>query len=139
MNRVYVEYEKLEEVKYGMWSDVNDLCHFTDLAHKLLKDYVLLGEVMIDVVNSWKFSCINALTDELINQRAWLGQAACAYKYNIPEDLTRKAWSRLTKNEKLLANKQADRAIEYWNENYWIKSKKLSGSMEEQMLLKWNP
>ena len=135
MNRVYVNYHLLEEVKCGMWSDTKDRKKQLKLAVNLLSDQMSLGNAMMKVVREWRQSCLNSLTDDFLNKRAWIGQAACAYKHNIPEDITRKAWGEINKNERTLANKQADRAIEYWYYHNNYKSKTLRGSVGEQMLL----
>ena len=47
---------------------------------------------MVYVVENWKYSCENSLTDRFLNRRAWLGQAACAHAINCPENITRKCY-----------------------------------------------
>lgn len=95
-----------------------------EMAIEFTGDYKLYGSFMEKVVNDWEFSCENALTDPGLNKRAWVGHAACAMALSCPEEITRKAWGRLSSEQQLLANKEADRAIRIWNENY-IKSKGL--------------
>jgi len=70
------------------------------------------------VTVEWPNSCINALTDYNLNRKAWIGHAACALALRCPEDITRQAWGLLTNEQRILANHQADRAIQSWEMRY---------------------
>lgn len=122
-----------EEVAHNMWGDVEDKKHSLDVAIGFTSDHKLYGSYMRRVCNEWPISCENALTDPHLNQKAWVGHAAVALAHNIPEDITRLAWAYLTDEQKHLANKEAERAIEAWKERY-IESKGIHGAMGEQML-----
>ena len=100
--------------------------HFTS-------NHKLYGKWMNKVIIDWPVSCENALTDRHINKKAWIGHAAAAYALFIPENITRKAWRELTDEQKYLANKQAERAIQSW-QNMYIESKKLCENMEGSLL-----
>lgn len=73
---------------------------------------------MKNVVDNWPYSCEANLTASVINHQAWLGHAGCAFNHDAPEDLTRLAWSTLTKEQQDLANLAADEAKAYWMEKY---------------------
>lgn len=73
---------------------------------------------MKNVVDNWPYSCEANLTASVINHQAWLGHAGCAFNHDAPEDLTRQAWSMLTRDQQDLANKAADEAKEYWIGKY---------------------
>ena len=132
-NRVWHPYEKWEEVKFGMWSQVKDRTGMYKEAVIFTGNHVLYGSYMFRVINEWPVSCENALTDYFMNRKAWIGHAASALAIGCPEDITRKAWKELSYEQQYLANKEASRAIRTWENNY-IESKKLRKSVGEQML-----
>lgn len=134
LNRVYHDFRDWEEVKYNMWGKVKDRKQLLYKAITFTSNHVLYGSYMMRVANEWPISCENALTDNLLNKKAWMGHAACALALKCPEDITRLAWSYLTDEQQFLANLEAKRAIEHWQINY-IKSKSLHQFMEEPMLL----
>lgn len=107
-----------EEVANNMWGEVLDQNQALQTAIAFTSDHKLYGSFMKKVCNEWPVSCENALTDPYLNQKAWLGHAAVAMAHNIPEDITRKAWGYLTDEQKLLANKEAEREILLWKERY---------------------
>jgi hypothetical protein len=74
-------------------------------------------------VNEWPISCEQNLTASVINHQAWLGHAGCAINHDAPEDLTRLAWSMLSKEQQDLANLAADRVKDYWKAIYVEKLK----------------
>lgn len=119
--RVYHPYWDWEEIDYGMWGAVSDRKLWIKRAIAFTGDHQKYGRFMMRVVNEWSISCENALTDQNINRKAWIGHAACALAIGCPEDITREAWRHLTNEQRTLANKEADRAIQTW-ENSYIKS-----------------
>ncbi|MDB4261381.1 hypothetical protein N9878_00800 [bacterium] len=76
---------------------------------------------MIKVVIAWKYSCEHNLSNISSNRQAWIGHAACAMAFNCPEDIVRAAWGHLSDEQRVQANKQADKAILHWEENYGVK------------------
>lgn len=131
--RVYRDYREWEEIKFNMWGKVKNKELMLKKAIEFTGNHILYGQYMIKVANEWHVSCENALTDNLINKRAWIGHAACAMHLKCPEDITRLAWKYLTYEQQFLANIEADRAIEHWTLNY-IKSKSLHKPLETKML-----
>jgi len=121
-----------------MWGSVDDKSTALHEAIKFTGDHKLYGSYMIKVVEQWKYSCENHLTDQNINRRAWVGHAACAMALSCPEDLTRKAWGYLTDEQRFLADREADSAIELWEELY-IKDKGIRENVDGQMLFRWTP
>jgi hypothetical protein len=136
-SRVYHPYWDWEEIDFNMWGTVENKKVWLNRAIKFTGDYLKYGRFMMRVVNEWPVSCENALTDASLNQRAWVGHAACALAIGCPESITREAWGHLTNEQQLLANNQADRAIACWKINY-AKSKGLFGNLEESMLFEWD-
>lgn len=116
-----------------MWGTVENRKRFLKKAIEFTSDHQKYGRFMMRVVNEWKISCENALTDYSLNRRAWVGHAACALAIGCPEDITREAWGHLTDEQQFLANAQADRAIQYWEINY-SQSNGLQEDMEGTLL-----
>jgi len=136
--KIYHPYWLWEENKFNMWGSVDDKSTALHEAIKFTGDHKLYGSYMIKVVEQWKYSCENHLTDQNINRRAWVGHAACAMALSCPEDLTRKAWGYLTDEQRFLADREADSAIELWEELY-IKDKGIRENVDGQMLFRWTP
>lgn len=131
--RVYHPIWLWEEVEANMWGEVKNKSIALRRAIAFTGDHKLYGRFMMRVVNEWKYSCENALTDYSLNRKAWVGHAACALAKGIPEDITRQAWGKLTDEQRLLANKEAERAIQHWEHNY-AKSIGLCPDMEDALL-----
>lgn len=122
-----------EEIETNMWGDVKNKPAWLDKAVRFTSDHVLYGRFMVKVVNCWPVSCENWLTDYSVNRKAWVGHAACAMAINCPEKITREAWGLLTDEQRELANRQANRAIQMWEYNY-AKSKGIRIDMDEPLL-----
>lgn len=117
--RVYHHYLDWEEIDSNMWGSVTNKQKYLEKAIEFTGDHKKYGRFMQKVVDTWKVSCENALTDYSLNRRAWVGHAACALALGCPESITREAWGKLTDEQQLLANKEADRAIKLWENNYF--------------------
>lgn len=101
-----------------MWGDVPNRRIALQRAVIFTGNHRLYGRYMQRVTIEWPNSCINALTDYNLNRKAWIGHAACALALRCPEDITRQAWGLLTDEQRILANRQADRAIQSWEMRY---------------------
>jgi len=124
-----------EETEHNMWGKVEDRRAYLSQAVKFTGNHVMYGRYMRRVVEEWPISCENAFTDPHLNHRAWLGHAACALFFRCPEDIVRDAWRFLTDEQKLLANKEADRAISAWRRAY-IKDREVHRDLDEPMLFR---
>lgn len=136
-DRVYLPYWDWEEIDHNMWGSVANRSAATRSAVEFTSDHKLYGRFMMRVIKEWPISCENALTDYSINRKAWVGHAAVALARGIPEDITRLAWGKLTDEQRLLANKEAERAIRFWEYNY-AKGRGLHKEMGGQVLLEWD-
>jgi len=134
--RVWHPYTEWEETKFNMWGNVADKKEWIDKAIEFTSDHSEYGKYMKRVVREWPISCENALTDENLNKKAWIGHAACALAMRCPEYIVRKAWGYLTNEQQLLANREATHAIAEWSIDY-SKSQGLCNEMGEQMLFDW--
>ena len=122
-----------EELHHGQWDAPVKGKRQLSQAIEFTGNHKLYGEYMQRVVNEWPISCENALTDYSLNRRAWIGHAACALAHRLPESIVRIAWGKLTDEQRLLANKQADAAISRWEQNY-AKTIGLSEDLEKSLL-----
>ena len=124
VKQIYHPYWKWECYNNGMWSKVS-----LDKEQEIIEraiiftgNYIEYGNAMIDVVNNWHYSLEHHLTDNSINQRAYIGHAACNYKFGWAEYLVRAAWNKLDPNQQRLANAAADSAIELWKNKRYAKT-----------------
>lgn len=118
LKRVWVPIESWEELQWNMWGEVSNRQRYLERAVIFTGNHRLYGRYMNRVVQEWPNSCLNALTDQSLNRRAWIGHAACALALHCPEDVTRQAWGVLNHEQRLLANRAADRAIQSWEMRY---------------------
>jgi hypothetical protein len=120
MKQIYEEYQKWEDYNAGMYAlnDVRDKDILVFNAVSLLSNPNLFYETMQKLIIDWKVSTDVNLSNKNQNRRAWLGAAACMYKYKVPEYLTRVAWGLLNKEVQDTANNIANKIIlEYERQN----------------------
>lgn len=118
MDRIYHEYKLWEDYNNGMYS-MNDVLDKDKIAFNcvsLLSDVKLFNEVCLLVLDNWKYSSDVNLSNAGKNRRAWLGAAACSYKYKAPEYVTRIAWGLLNKDIQDRANNVAESIIKIYEE-----------------------
>lgn len=120
MKQVYHPYQKWEDFTSGMWRKetkeyeermLQEIIEFTGDCNKY-------GDAMLRVIKEWQISCEHNLTNKGINQKAWVGHAACCIEKHYPEYLVRQAWGMLTEQQRIDANKRADYAIKQWVIDY---------------------
>jgi hypothetical protein len=131
--QIYHPVQQWEDIAHNMWGKVADRNAYTQRAIQFTGNHLEYGLYMLRVCDEWPISTENAFTDPHLNHRAWLGHAACALAFNCPEDIVRQAWSYLTDEQKLLANKEASRAIAGWRRAY-IKDRGLRHDVAAEML-----
>lgn len=114
--QIFHHYKKWECYQNGMWR-VESKEYSEKVLPEIIKFtgcYKSYGQSMFDVIDNWKYCIEHHLTDNSINQRAYIGHAACNYKFKWPEYLVRIAWNQLSHDQQCKANKMADNAIEYF-------------------------
>lgn len=114
IERIYHPYWMWEEVKFNMWGTVSNKFEMLEWAIEFTGDAEEYGSWMMKVVSDWNCSCEHNLSNKTQNRKAWIGHAACAYANKCPEDIVRKAWSHLSEDQQIKANKKADEAIAAW-------------------------
>lgn len=114
--RVWTHYKDWEDYKAGLYKmeceDENLLC---DKSIKLLADTKKFTEIMELMALDWKVAWITNLSDTSQNRQAWLGQAACCYNHNAPDYITKRAWWLLTEQQRIEANKTAQKQIDLYD------------------------
>ncbi len=79
---------------------------------KLFRSEYRTIRAMSSVIRKWKHATEHNLTNGSINKIAWLGQAACCYRFRAPDFITKKAWWNLPKEVRNRADKNAKDLIE---------------------------
>jgi hypothetical protein len=87
-------------------------------AYDILTSPVILEDAMRYVATYWIYSSEHNLTNKQRNRQAWLGQAACCWLVHATENSTKQAWSRMTDQQRDVANKVADKIISEWENEY---------------------
>jgi hypothetical protein len=118
MDQVFHHYETWEEYKAGMWRNPTstEINKMLPEAIKFTGNHVVYGQAMMNVLEAWPISCEHNLSNATQNRRAWIGHAAACCKKGFPESVTRLAWGHLSNKQQELANEQADKAIDAWEE-----------------------
>lgn len=78
-----------------------------------LRDTDAFSEALENILEKWPYSCEHNLTNEKLNRVAWMGQAALAYKHNIPAHC-RSGFRLLTEEEQKAADAVALKYINRW-------------------------
>ncbi len=118
-DRIYHTFDKWEAVDYGFYDQSHKTMTKKQCEYKykqLLSDEKKFSEVLDKVLSEWKHSCEHNLTNKSMNRIAWLGQAAVAYKYNVPSKYS-SGWQLLTEEEQEKANIVAFEQLNRWLKN----------------------
>lgn len=115
MERIYHRYEIWEDYKNGMYNESKEgrTERVREAAH-ILGTPTLCEKAMRKVINEWLICTEYNLSNIGVNRKAWLGQAACSCYANIHEDETREAWGIMTEEQRVMANRIAQRLIDKW-------------------------
>lgn len=112
MNQFFTHYENWEDYKNGMYygtlnRDEEQIVN----AKKILSDPSTFKNILVDLIKQWPVASKVNLTNSSINRRAWLGAAACNFKFNVTETNTRYAWNELNESQQFQANTVAESII----------------------------
>lgn len=128
MKRIYYPYYEWEDYINGMYDPPS--VFNTTKAKELLSNQSEFLITSMNVLREWPKSADVNLSNISCNRQAWIGQAACCYKYGIPEIVTRQAWAELDKETQREANRTADKIIRA----YEIRSPEIYQNMGAKML-----
>jgi hypothetical protein len=118
IKQVWIPYHLWEDYINGMWRKVENKDHFLSLAVKFTGNHVLYGQAMREVIFAWPKTMINSLTNPSLNHLAFVGHCACCFKHNFPESIVRQAWGLLSDEQRFLADREAEKAVNHWKEVY---------------------
>ena len=124
IERIYHPYWLWEDYLNGMYGKPNKMSE-TENQERLNKVIECLGDenvcrkYMSKVINEWKYSCEQRLSNTSLNRVAWLGQAAMCYYAGLKESETRNGWWLLTQDQRDKADEIAKELIREWEERYY--------------------
>ena len=127
MNQFYSHYENWEDFKNGMYcieKKENEQTLINN-AIVMLSDDAMFYETCKELLKVWTVSVKVNLTNKQCNRKAWLGQAACNYKFKTPEILTRIAWGKLSNIQRYHADQVALQIINHFELSYENKNNQL--------------
>jgi hypothetical protein len=101
----YHQWEDYQQGFYGLTSAGTVTDAVSVLTDGALRDYMTLA------VEQYPLAAAHHLTDGGMNQRAWLGWAACGLAKGCAYHVTRAAWWRLCDEARDAANAAADAVI----------------------------
>jgi hypothetical protein len=117
MKRIYHPYNVWEDWINGMWrklANTEEESTFEERAIEFTGNADLYGSFMLLVIEKWPMACQHNLTEKAMNRRAWVGHAAACLAFSCPEYITRRAWWKLTQEQRDAADAKADEAISAW-------------------------
>ena len=118
MKRHWFHYLEWEDYQAGMWRKLPKEQEREMLVKcaEFTGDHIAYGKAMKRAVSEWPKTCLHNLTNPSLNKLAFIGHCACCLEFGCPEYVTRAAWSRLTDEQRFLANNEAFNALRYWQE-----------------------
>lgn len=119
MKRIYHPYWEWEDYQHGMFNNGGEYTEAEEeqLAHtakELLSNQQEFYESALRMVTQWKKAAEQNLTNQNRNRQAWIGQATCCFKINIPERITKYGWRLMSPEQQNEANATADKIIKIW-------------------------
>jgi len=132
MKQIYHHYKEWEDYINGMYEaeKPSNEDHLILEAMRLLSNQDEFFKVSLLVMKNWKISTDVNLSNKNSNRRAWVGQSACCYAYNVPELLTRVAWSMISEKTRIEANETANKIIRIYED----KNRRVHSGMGEKGL-----
>jgi hypothetical protein len=120
MQRIFHHYEKWEDHKCGFYNSypTNQKEELIQKVIDMFNDEQSTTLYMNRVIGEWKFSCEHNLSNDSLNKIAYIGQGACCLYGNVPSDVTKEAWGRLSEEVQNRSNNIAKEVLNKWLENY---------------------
>lgn len=114
--RIFHTYDKWEHIAYNFFGKAHPTLSPAQCEYKC-KEFLCnipeFSEALEKIMEEWPCACEHNLTNKSMNRIAWLGQAAVAYKYNIPS-ISSAGFTLLTEKEQALANETALHFLNKW-------------------------
>lgn len=120
LEQVFHPYNVWEDYKHGFYENISGKPK-QEMIKKVVdffSDPNQVEEIMFRVVKEWFYSCEHNLTNNGMNKIAYIGQASLSYLHNVPATITMEAWSSVPKEYQDSSNEIAQRAYNFWLEEY---------------------
>jgi len=108
-------YYEWEDYRNGMYDTPIDMQREVIKSIDLLSSEQVFREACKKVISSWPNSTSTHLHNAHINQKAWIGQAACCFNHAATERATRIAWKELSPDTQEKANFIAKEVIDEYH------------------------
>jgi|9_EtaG_2_1085328.scaffolds.fasta_scaffold02330_10 hypothetical protein len=133
LKRIYHPYNLWEDYKAGFYDNVsnNQKKYKINKVLEMFNSYSLTEKYMNKVVKEWVYSCEHNLTNESINQIAYIGQGACCLYAGVPCDLTMRGWKLLSQDVRERSDKIAEKVIHKWKQKKRLKSTLKNGKRKD--------
>ena len=119
MEQIFYHYTAWEDFQNGMYDESKDgRKERVNKAVEILSNTDILYVAMKRVTQEWTHATEQNLSNPSINHQAFLGQTACSIHAGIHEDETREAWGILTNEQRINANRVADRVDAEWQQEF---------------------
>lgn len=124
--RFWCSYLELEEFHAGMWKTSLVIGEEVLIAKavSVLGNEDRFESAVQSVFREWRVSVRAEMTSPG-NHQSWIGCAACCLVAGVPEHLTRRAWWKLSEEQRSAANNIADRYASEWLFSNGRKTKQL--------------
>lgn len=119
MNRIWHSWDKWEDYRHNFYGGVIDdypRDNTLELYASLLRDLGRFEDALRVITVEWRHSCEHNLSNESMNRVAYLGQASCALVYKVPHMVCMGGYNLLTDDEKIAADKMAQKYLDIWLE-----------------------
>lgn len=118
ISRIFHPYTRWEDYRNGFYDTVavKEKEEKIQKVLELFNNKEITEKMMRHVINHWKYSCENNLTNYSLNRVAWIGQAACCVYFRVPNTITMEAWNLLSKEVQERSNDIANMVIREWEE-----------------------
>ncbi len=115
-------FSKWEDFKGGLYkTNVERYGDKVQMSADLLSNQDEFFDVAIEMFSKWVYSTEQNLTDNMINKKAWIGQASCCFNHQAPDYATIEAWWSLSDEIKVEANNTAKKALKKWQSEQVMK------------------
>lgn len=118
IKRVYIRYQDWEDWRHGMWRKVDNEEEWLNKAVEFTGNHTLYGKWMREAIKRWPLTMLHNLTNTSVNRRAFIGHCAVCLAIGCPEYIVRMAWKRLTEEQRILADKEAEETYQKWKSEY---------------------
>lgn len=119
-NQIFHPYWLWEDYKHGFYENCSGLAkeQYIEKVIEMFECEHTTRKFMLRVIDEWKFSCEQNLTNPSMNKIAYIGQAACCLYANVPNTVTMNAWNLLDTDTQDRSNKIAKEVLDtYFKKN----------------------